>query len=178
MKVVFATPMKSSTPSAEFNEASIRTETLLRMNGVQVVWNRVEGDPYVHKARNQLGSVFLLEHTDADVLAYLDDDVGWDPLDALRFLGRPEDIICGIYPKKDDDLAFPVEVLRNSEGRVVTQNGLYAAALAPTGFMFIKRHVMERCAEDSGRYPQVDKTVNGKREIWCWDFFRTGFVPD
>lgn len=173
MKVVFATPTYSRTPCEEFTESCVRTEYLLRTNGVEPVWGRVGGDPYVHKARNRLASGYLREYPDAPKLFLLDDDLGWPEEKVLQFVSRPEDVICGVYPKKTDDTDFPVEMLLR-DGKVVQQDGLYEAALAATGFMCIRREVLERCAEDSGRYPQIEKGG----DYWCWDLFRTGFIAD
>lgn len=174
MKVVFATPSYGATPSIEYQRSSVRTQWWLMNNGAECVWLDLPGDPYVHKARNRLSSGFLRQYTDADCIFFIDDDVGWEAEDALRLMHSPEDIVCGIYPKKSDKLEFPVEIAVEN-GKVIEKNGLYKAALAPTGFMRIKRAALERCAEDSGKYPEFDREGNVD---WCWDIFRTGFVAD
>lgn len=174
MLVVFATPSKSGSPCIEYVRSAVRTQTMLMMNSVVNVWADLAGDPYISKARNRLASQFLTDYPAATDLFFIDDDVGWEAEAVFKFLFRDEDVVCGIYPKKNDSLEFPVEMLV-SDGRVIENNGLYRAALAPTGFMRIKRHVLERCAEESGKYPETDLHGN---TVWCWDLFRTGWIPD
>lgn len=152
--------------------AAAQTVALLLANGIEYAWTFVGGDPYVHKARNRLASEFLHFHPGATHLFFIDDDLGWSPPAVLRMLQRDEEIICGVYPKKNDSLEFPV--LMNVENDCLTQRGgLYEAKLAPTGFMCLRRAVIERCSKESGEYPEPD-TKHG--EIQCWDLFRTGFV--
>jgi hypothetical protein len=57
----------------------------------------------------------------------------------------------------------------------IERDGLYLASLAATGFMCIKRHVLERVAADSMAYPEQDYM---RGTIPCWDMFRTGTVPN
>jgi hypothetical protein len=61
------------------------------------------------------------------------------------------------------------------DGRPIQRDGLYLAALAPTGFMRISREALQRCADDSGQYDEPDSV---KGSVRCWDIFRTGFIPD
>ena len=154
--------------------SAMQTHDLLTRNGINVRWICVGGDPYVHKARNRLASDFLTNYPDATDIFFIDDDVGWPAASALRFLQRDEDIIAGAYPKKNDNPEFPVQILTD-DNRIVCRNGLYKAALVPTGFLRIKRHVLEACAADSGVYPEPDA---GGGNVDCWDIFRTGFVAD
>ena len=167
-------PTYGRQPCLEFGMLALATNALLNANGISTVWRYVGGDPYVHKARNKLASEFLTEHRDAEALFFLDDDLGWEADAALRFCRRGEAVICGVYPKKNDGLEFPVQLTFNRDGSPIVQDGLYLALLAPTGFMRIRREVLERCAEDSGIYEEPD-LVKGMVE--CWDLFRTGFVP-
>lgn len=160
--------------------SSLATQYLFFKNGIDTVFRDLGGDPYLAKARNTLASEFLTDHKDADYLFFIDDDVGWPAEAALRLVQHDADVCVGIYPKKNDDGEWPVELIfeKNPDGTAVPieHNGLYLTALAPTGFMCIRRNVLEACADDSGRYPRDD--VINKRIVMDWDIFRTGFVPD
>jgi hypothetical protein len=56
--------------------------------------------------------------------------------------------LCGVYPKKQDNQEFPVTLMMK-DGKVIKRDHLYKADLVPTGFMRIKRHVLEKMAARS-----------------------------
>lgn len=174
MQVAFLTPSYHAAPAVEHLRSCLATQYLLCCNNIPNVFIDLPGDPYITKARNRLASEFLHKYPMCDKAFFTDDDVGWKPEDALRILQHDEDVVCGIYPKKSDVLDFPVEVAIENE-QIVEKNGLYKASLAPTGFLCIKRSVLERLKAQSGSYVEQDIVGNN---IQCWDFFRNGFVPD
>jgi hypothetical protein len=155
--------------------SAMQTNYLLACHQINSIWEYVVGNPYVTSARNRLATDFLTKHKNATDIFFLDDDIGWPAAAALKFLQRDEDVIAGAYPKKtDSQVEFPVEIATENS-RVVCRDGLYKAALVPTGFLRIKRHVMEACAADSGIYTDLDSVVGS---VDCWDIFRTGFVAN
>jgi len=176
INVVFAVPSYKAEPGIEYNLSSLGTEVLLRASGINTIWRTICGDPYIAKARNRLATDFLHRYPNATDFFLVDDDIGWPPEAALRIVQRPEDVVCGVYPRKTDRQDFPCELVFNEDGTpVTTEDGvLIKANLIPTGFMRIKRHVIERVAEDSGIYPDPDTELGS---IDCYDIFRTGFVP-
>lgn len=180
MKVAFLVPTYSGHPCLEFQISALNTQDLLHSNNIDSIWRYLGGDPYVHKARNKLASEFLTSNADADFAFFIDDDVGWPAEAVLRLVTRNEPVICGIYPMKSNEGEyFPVELLfeKQDDGTLtpIYSEGLYSARLCPTGFMRIRRDVLEAAAGDSGIYPDKDPI---KDEAWCWDIFRTGFVAN
>lgn len=170
-KVMFAVPTLSRHPCFEFGMAAATTNFLCLQNQIDTFWRFEGGDPYLSKVRSILASLCLRFHPDVTDFFFLDDDLGWNAEDAVKIIQRPEDIVFGVYPKKNDKRQFPVEVLEEN-GQVYTRDGMFKASLAPTGFMRIKRYVLERCAEESGQYPHLN---SDGEEILVWDIFRTGF---
>ena len=79
---------------------------------------------------------------------FIDSDIGFDPVDVLRLLARPEPVACGIYAKKgqrglashfSDDVA---EVLFGPDAL-----GLYPVQFAATGFLRIKADTLRTMAD-------------------------------
>lgn len=174
--VVFAIPTYGQHPSFHFTRSAIATLDLCKNAGIVTQWNFRPGDPYISKCRSALATEFLTEHKAADDLFFLDDDVGWDAKAVLRILGRDEDVIAGVYPKKQDAEDFPVELLFDEKTmQPIRRDHLVLAALVPTGFLRIKRHVLEACAEQSGIYVHPDSR---KTAFDCYDLFRNGFIAD
>jgi len=142
---------------------------VLEESGVRVV--RHAGSSAVDLARNTLASNAL--HDGAEAMLFIDADLGFNPLDALRLLARPEPVIAGVYAKKGrremasrfaegvDEILFGASAF-----------GLYPLKYAATGFLRIRAPVLHRmivelalplCNTDWGR--------------GFWPFFQSLAVP-
>jgi len=156
MQPVFAIPCVSHSVSVEFLYSFFASSNLLTAAGVTHNLININGDCYLASARNRLVHKFLSEFPEATDLFFLDDDVGWtDPEAPLRMLLDPEDVVAGAYPKKQETLEFPV-VMDESQGHLIqTKSGLFKALRVPTGFLRIRRHVMEKMAAACPTYRQA-----------------------
>jgi hypothetical protein len=170
--VVLATPSFGRTPCLEYDVAISETQSLLTKSDIDYVVSYLGADPYLPKARNRLAGQFLTDHPKATHLFFLDDDIGWPAAKVVEFLKRPEDIVCGIYPKKEDATSFPV-TLELENHRMIERDGLYRAKLVPTGFMRIRRHVIEKMAARSMKY--TDILPNGEARMF-WEIFQARLV--
>ena len=149
--VIFATPSLSHAVTMEFFRSYLDTSAALLSADIAHGCVQVGGCPFVDRARNQLVTEFLVQHPNATDLFFLDDDIGWPSAAVLRMLSRDEDIVAGAYPQKMDEVSFPVEL--DFAGNNLTEvGGLFRALHAPTGFMRIKRRVLEAMAEKAPRY--------------------------
>lgn len=181
IKVFFACPSYTKHPCYEFSRSSRATQRMLDLYQIPSVWCELGGDPYIHKVRNRFASRFVDDFKDCTHFMFLDDDLGWEPPESvIRFLQYPFDVVAGIYPKKEDELNFPVELTfeKADDGRIlpIEEHGCYLANLAPTGFMCIQRKVLEAAAADSLEYEEPDRD-SPTGSIRCYDIFRTGTVP-
>jgi len=108
------------------------------------------GMPYVSMARNNLISKFML--TDFTDLIFVDADLGV-PVDAFKALmDSPEEVVAGVYPKKQHEEVYPVLVQTDEQKHPINENGLLLAEGLPTGFMKIKRSALMKL---SGAYPEL-----------------------
>ncbi len=113
--------------------------------GVRVV--RSGGNSAIDVARNRLASEAL--HDGAESILFIDSDIGFDPVDALRLLARPEPVVSGVYAKKGrrefasifaegvDEVVFGAHAF-----------GLYPLKYAATGFLRIKSAVLRRMIDE------------------------------
>lgn len=138
--------------------------------GVRVVRRR--GCSAIDVARNEMASEAL--HDGAESILFIDADIGFEPPDALRLLGRPEPVVAGIYAKKSrrelasrfaDDVA---EVVFGDRAR-----GLYPLKYAAAGFLRI-RHEALRLLIERLALP----LCNTKWGRGCWPFFQPMIVED
>ena len=141
----------------------------LEAAGVRVV--RSEGCPQIDVARNMLASDAL--NAGAESIFFIDADLGFDPLDALRLLARPEPVVSGVYAKKrqralasvfDDGIA---EVTFGEQAP-----GSYPLKYAAGGFLRIKADVLRRMIAELNL--PVCNTTWGRRD---WPFFMPMAAP-
>lgn len=174
--VLFATPSYDHRVSYEFFKSSIETEWALTAAGIAHGYIGRGGDQFIAKVRNKLTTEFLVQYPMGTDLFFIDDDVGWPAAKVIEFLNRPEDIVAGIYPKKQETLDFPVELEADkATGKLIERNGLIRATGVPTGFMRIKRHVLEELVKHCGQFHELD--ADGTKR-YHYALFRTGISED
>ena len=137
--------------------------------GVRVV--RSGGISAIDVARNRLASDAL--HDGAESILFIDADLGFDPLDALRLLARPEPVVSGVYAKKGRR-EFASVFAEGVEEVVFGANapGLYPLKYAATGFLRIKASVLRRMIAELD-LPHCNRKW-GRGE---WPFFQPTVVP-
>lgn len=173
--VVFATPSALDHMSMNAHYAALETERLLTVAGIGHTDIGIGGDPYLWKVRSKLATKFLKEYPDATDLFFRDDDVGYPATKVLEFLHRPEDIVLGVYPKKNDDLDFPCELEGDPVTRLPIQHdGLVKIVSAGAGFLRIKRGVLERMAETAPTFREIERGVTSE----YWGLFAEGIGGD
>lgn len=155
--VMFGLPCYSRYTAIGFTLSLVQTENLLNTCGIHHGYIPCIGDPYLSKARNHIATLFLEEYPDATDLFFIDDDVSWPAEAILRVLAHPADIVAGVYPKKKDTMDFPVEMAGDSDtGDLIEWGGALQARWAATGFLRIKRCVLETLAQNASRYDEPD----------------------
>lgn len=163
--VLFAIPSLNYHTAIECTGSLCQTSAELIKAGIPHAFRFRGGNCFVDAARNLLAADLLDDPQYTDIF-YIDDDVGFEPAKVLEFILSPKDVISGVYPKKNDELVeFPCILKQGDDEMPIERDGLYQAVNIPGGFMRIKRHVMERLAEESQQYEFVDKGI-GERLIW------------
>ena len=176
VQVVFATPSLSASVCIEYKRSICGTVALLMQHGISHGFIDRVGDAYLAKVRNKLATEFLESYPTCENFFFLDDDIGWPPEKVIEFLMRPEPVLAGIYPKKSDEIDFPVEMLADlSAGQLIERGGLFRALGVPTGVLRIKRHVLEHLAKKSRRFRDMEA---GGKECWYYNIFETGVGAD
>lgn len=174
--VVFGIASYTGAACHEFQQSMIETMAALGAAGIPSHCTYAPGDPYLSKARNGIASDFLRNFALATHLFFIDDDVGWPGAKVVEFVRRDLDVIGGVYPKKSDNPEWPMQLDLGADGLPIERAGLLRVMLAPTGFLCIKRGVIERMAATSGQYLNTVKQVNPDLH---WNIFDMGcFMPD
>jgi hypothetical protein len=126
------------------------------------------GDALITRARQNIVAHFLGDPA-ATHLLFVDADIGFEPEEAFRLLDFRADMAAGIYPTKKIDwpkvkaivaqgrepveqsaLSYVIEFLE--PGRIGVRDGFARVRYAGTGFLMIRREVLERM---QAQYPEL-----------------------
>lgn len=130
----------------------------------------------ISRARCHMVAYFMA-NPDATHLMFIDADINFDPVDILHMIQHDKDIIVGAYPKKELDwdsmksyvergadtsvlkdtaanyaLNFEWEFDEDNNATIQIEDGLVKLKDAATGFMLIKREVIEKMMD---AYPEL-----------------------
>lgn len=145
-KVLLATPAYGTT-SAAYTFAIAGSREALHAAGIQTAYLLLQGNCHVDDARNSIVRDFL--ESDCTDLVFLDSDVDWEPPALVQLCRRDLDIVGGVYAyRREGGENMPVRMMAGAEE---TEELLEVEGL-PTGFMKIKRHVLEKMAAVAPRY--------------------------
>jgi hypothetical protein len=157
--IMVATPMYGGMCTGMYVLGLLGTMNKMRELGVQVGWAHMTNESLITRARNELTRAFLA--TDHDYLMFIDADIGFDGEALAHLLAVDDDIVCGIYPKKEvnwdsvkraalagkEDLqdhggAFVFNMVGDSHVET-DERGAIEVRHGGTGFMLIKRGVFD-----------------------------------
>lgn len=133
------------------------------MSNVELKVHLRDGDALITRARANLVTLFL-DDPAATHLLFIDADIGFAPDQVFRLIESGADVVAGCYPIKRvnwekakramaegrpnlaaSSLDYVLEIDNPDEVRVV--NGFTRVRYAGTGFLMIRRHVLEKmCA--------------------------------
>lgn len=154
-RVFLAIPTTSSI-SAETTYSLFGSKEYLLKNKIESELSICAHDCHVDDQRNALVREFL--ESSCDQFVFIDSDILFNHDDLLKLIQYDVDIVAGVYPKKSDDIEFPVRIGENPEIR----DGLVKVDGVPTGFLKISRRVLEKLYETQPKYANK---IDGDRKI-------------
>jgi hypothetical protein len=191
-KILIATPCYGGLVTDHFLIAMLGLTRLLDKNAIAFDFRTIS-DSLITRARNNMASEFLHDSSLTHLL-FIDADLGFDPAALLRFLAFDKELVCGVYPLKrldipgirastadSDAVAEAASYLYSSTISLrpdnLPEDGFLRAEFAATGFMLIRRSVLERMAD---AYPALryggDHAVSGAKADARHAFFDTMIV--
>lgn len=129
-------------------------------HGISVRLGHVSGCSIITMARNRLVDEFL--KTDCTELLFIDSDVIAQTDDILRLLAQSgdKDITAGNYPRRAKDKKFFMDLYFDENGDLEFDGAMMRINRVGTGFMLIRRHVIETIAAKSEHYLSSDGAGN------------------
>ncbi len=146
-KVMLATTSYGS-PATAYTFSIARGRQALHDAGIPTAYLLLHGDCHVDDARNSVVREFLA--SDCSELMFIDADVSWGPEALVELCQFADlDIVGGVYPfRSEGSDTMPVRMLDGAEER----DGMLEVDGLPTGFMKIRRRVLERMAQAAPKY--------------------------
>lgn len=169
VKLFVATPMYGGQCILQYMNSLLQLQGELIEKKIPFGFCFMAGESLITRARNNLTRQFL--ESDCTHLMFIDGDIEFPPGSVLRLLGHDEDVVAGIYPKKQinwDNICAAAQrgepnaweyagnfVLNAPPGVTemkANKKGLIELAHAGTGFMLIKRRVFTKLAKHVKQY--------------------------
>jgi len=137
--------------------------------GVSVILSDLSNCSIITMARNALVHEFL--KTDATEMLFIDSDVIVTPDDILRLMAQSggKDITTGVYPRRAKDRNFFADLYFDANGDLEFEGSLMRVERAPTGFMLIQRHVIEKMIAENPEWTYENKG-KGEQMSAIFDF--------
>lgn len=169
-RVMIGTPSLDGNLTVEYVSSLMHTQQLCQSNGIVCDLSILRGDCFIAKARNNIVKQFM--DSECDSLFFIDADEGWDAIAFLRMVLDPHEIVAGAVPKKTDAIEFNgLNLDAEKNGDCHVENGLLRAKHVGTGFMRIKRSVIQKFI-DAGAVKY--KPGDGSPHEFLWEVFETG----
>lgn len=195
--VHYCTPCYGGQVTEPFFRSWSRAHMMFTKHAIPYSLTTSSNESLISRARCHMVAYFMA-NSEATHMMFIDADVNFDALDILHMLQHDKDIIVGSYPKKKiawnnvkrvivNDPTVDIELLNslgadyalnfkyNDDDRnkgVSIENGLAMLKDAGTGFMLIKREVIEKMIAG---YPDLyfnnDLHLDEEFAKWTYLFF-------
>ena len=188
--LVICTPCYGGVVTEAYAQGMFTLAGIASQYGIGVGYATIANESLVTRARNELVHAFL-QNTKATHMMFIDADIKFDPKSIVRMLLADQDVVVGAYPLKTLNWESVVEKSRYDYSEFTAQSAAVEAAMyvinvhkpdpemvgkqvdvqvkngllevydAGTGFMLMKRHVLEKMIEnypDTMYYSDKDMT--------------------
>lgn len=151
MSILFCTPCYGGMVTAPHFRSCVNLKEELTRAGLAHDWLIGWNESLVHRARMEMTASFM--RTDHTHMMWLDADIEFSPEDVAKLWNLDADIAVGVYPMKKRDACWYAAW---KDGALVKDLDQFEGAVevdyAGTGFMLIRRDVIEKLAEIHGTY--------------------------
>ena len=155
-RLLIGTPCYNGTVTVQYLTSMMQLQPLLRREKIDFSLALTASESLITRARNFIVSQFL-GRADLTHLLFIDSDIGFDPSVVPRYVNADKDVVAGIYPikglnvekirglAKDQSLASTLHyATKLCDDEAADADGLMRAEYAATGFMLIRRNVLEQ----------------------------------
>lgn len=175
-RIFIATPCYGGQLTEAYFRSTIRLLTFCNQHQIPIAFGTIANESLVTRARNVLVAYFL--QSNFTRLMFIDADIEFQVEDVIKLIAHNKDVAVGAYPKKgvnwqriresvrikDDaytdqqiasfgsDYAINFKFTNREQKQIAIENGLIRLHDGATGFMMIKREVIDKMIE---AYPEL-----------------------
>jgi hypothetical protein len=135
----FCLPMYGGNCNEATFIAMIKFTIIASKLGINYSIDTMVNESLITRGRNNLVAKMLV-NTAATHLMFIDVDLGFDPEAVIRLLLANQDVVGGVYPMK----RIPIRYVINTVPNPVMMGDLVEVSTLGTGFMLVKRHVIDK----------------------------------
>ena len=194
--IFVATPMYGGMCSGYFTNSLIAMTSVMKQCGWDMSFSSMFNESLIQRGRNALVHQFL--KTPCTHLMFIDADIKFDPAHIPPMVEADVDIICGIYPKKEINWHGVEKAVKEGveTNKLPTRTGSLVVNLVDytgsvtvpenkpvelwnggTGFMLIKREVLEGLADKVSSYVNDVTIMNGNIDSRIVEYFACSIEP-
>ena len=162
--LVVATPCFGGQVSSIYASSIFGLQSAVhKMSNIDLKVHLRDGDALITRARANLVTLFL-EDPAATHLLFIDADIGFMPAQVFRMIETGADMVAGVYPIKRVNWTKAKRAIKAEQpnvpaasldyvleiedpDRVVVVSGFARVRFAGTGFLMIRRHVIEKMCQ-------------------------------
>lgn len=147
----------------------LRFTLLAARAGLSWSLDTMVNESLVTRARNNLVAK-MLSNQKSTHLMFIDADIRFQPESIFQMLMCDKDVIGGLYPKK----SLPINYVINAKAGTPIINDVFEVDTMGTGFIIIKRHVLDKMILAYPHTKYVDDVGLGKQfEPFMYSLFDT-----
>jgi hypothetical protein len=146
------TPAYDGKVETGFAQALAEVSYCCPLYGIQITAGVMSNGAFIDLARNVFVKKFLEDYTDTTHLFFVDADIKFQPNAFIGLLQADRPVSCGLYRRRQEPEEYPFRAVENPDG-----GGLWfvddwlQCDRVPTGFLCIRRDVIEDMAKDAPR---------------------------
>jgi len=138
--------------------------------GLNFTVDTMVNESLIPRGRNSLVAKFLAFEPKSTHLMFVDADIGFEPEEIIKLILANKDVCGGLYPKKALPIQYVVNKIPNSE----KQGDLVEVSNLGTGFMMIKRSVIDKLVQLHPELHYADAIgLDPKYDPYKYAFFDT-----
>jgi hypothetical protein len=145
-----ATPAYDGKVDVDYSQALAEAAFCAPLHGVKLTAAVMGNGAFIDLARNIFVKMFLEDNPDCTHLFFIDSDLKFPPNAFIGLMKANLPVCAGVYRRRQDPEDYPLSLAEWPEGGGLWLDGDWVMAnRVPTGFLCIRRDVVEEMAADA-----------------------------
>lgn len=156
-----ATPAYDGKVDTDYSQSLAETAFCCPLWGVHLTAGVMGNGAFIEMARNVFVKFFLEKYTDATHLFFIDADLKFEARAFIALVRANLPICAGVYRRRQEPEDYPVRWTEHPEqgGLWVEDDGWVMCDRVPTGFLCIRRDVVEEMSAEAHKVTLTDQGV-------------------